>query len=319
MRKTLTTSGAALSLMLVLAGCSGSGVDSVELDNDPAPGTAPSITFETPLNVEEDDTKVLREGDGEELDEGDFVLMQGTIYSGADGTSIGETYSQGAGSIFQLSEQLAEQAPEMYETLVDAREGAIVAYSSPETSEAGDGESTSVEVYEVVQKIPNEIEGEMQEGPEDLPRVTENDEGVPTVAEPEGDAPEKLVSEYLIEGDGEEVAEGDTVIAHYVGVTWSDGETFDSSYERGTPAAFALDKVIEGWQEGLEGKKEGSRVILSVPVDQAYGTEEDLGEGSDYPAGSLLFVVDILAAVDTPEAPAATEPPASPSPSATGE
>ena len=60
-------------------------------------------------------------------------------------------------------------------------------------------------------------------------------------------------------------------------------------------------------QEGLEGKKEGSRVILSVPVGQAYGTEKDLGEDSDYPAGSLLFVVDIQAAVDTPEAPAEDE------------
>ena len=104
-----------------------------------------------------------------------------------------------------------------------------------------------------------------------------------------------------------------------MGVKWSDGETFDSSYENGAPASFPLDNVIEGWQEGLEGKKEGSRVILSVPVGQAYGTEKDLGEDSDYPAGSLLFVVDILAAVDTPEAPAEDEPSASPSPSATEE
>lgn len=333
MRKTLITSGAALSLTLVLAGCSGPGVDSVELSNDPEAGKAPSITFETPLNVEEAGAKVLREGEGEELAEGDTMLLQAALYKGSDATSIGETYSRGAGQVLKLEEALKESIPEMYDALVGAKEGAIIAYSSPETAGAAGDESTSVEVYEVVRKIPTEIEGEMEDTPKGLPEVTENEEGVPAVAKPEGKAPKKLVSEYLIEGDGEEVAEGDTVIAHYVGVKWSDGETFDSSFENGSPASFPLDNVIEGWQKGLEGKKEGSRVVLSVPVDQAYGSAEDLGEDSEFPAGELLFVVDILAAVETPEppaeaepaptgsgsAPAASEPAASPSPAKTGE
>jgi hypothetical protein len=324
-RKSLATSGAALSLMLLLAGCSGPGVDSVELSGEPEPGKAPSITFETPLNVEEADAKVLREGDGEELAEGDTLLLQAALYKGSDASSIGETYSRGAGQVLKLEAELEESIPEMYEALVGAKEGAIVAYSSPETSGAAGDDSTSVEVYEVVRKIPTEIEGEMEDTPKGLPEVTENEEGVPTVAKPEGKAPGKLVSEYLIEGDGEEVAEGDTVIAHYVGVKWSDGETFDSSYDKGAPASFPLDNVIEGWQKGLEGKKEGSRVVLSVPVDQAYGTEKELGKDSEYPAGSLLFVVDILAAVETPEPPAQEEPEPSatktgkPSPSPTRE
>ena len=324
MRKTLTTTGAALSLTLLLTGCSGgTGVDTVELAGDPAEGTAPSVTFETPMNVEEASAKVLREGEGAELEEGDTLLLQAALYKGSDASSIGETYSQGAGQVLKLEEGLKESIPEMYEELVDAKEGSIIAYSSPETSGAAGDESTSVEVYEVVRKIPTEIEGEMEDAPKGLPKVTENEQGVPVVAEPEGKAPKKLVSEYLIEGDGEEVAEGDTVIANYVGVKWSGGEPFDSSYEVGTPAAFALDQVIEGWKNGLVGKKEGSRVMLSVPVAQAYGTEKDLGEDSSYPAGDLIFVVDILAAEDTPEPPAepeaTTSPSASPSPAETGE
>lgn len=314
MRQSLITTGAAVSLTLVLAGCSGPGVDSVELSNDPAEGTAPSVTFETPMNVEEAEAKVLREGEGAELAEGDTILLQAALFKGSDGTSIGETYSRGAGQVLRIEEGLKESIPQMYDALVDAREGSIIAYSSPETSGAAGDDSTSVEVYEVVRRIPTEIEGEVREGPEDLPEVTENEEGVPAVAKPEGDAPDELVSAYLVEGDGEEVAAGDTVVANYVGVKWSDGETFDSSFENGAPAAFALDSVIEGWKEGLVGKRTGSRVILSVPVEQAYGTEEDLGEDATYPAGDLLFVVDLLAAVDTPEAPA--EPSASPSASA---
>jgi len=320
-RKTLTTTGAALSLTLVLAGCSGPGVGSVELSGDPEAGTAPSVTFETPMNVEEAEAKVLREGEGAELEEGDTVLLQAALYKGSDGSSIGETYSSSPGQVLKLEEGLKESIPEMYDALTEAKEGSIIAYSSPETSGAAGDESTSVEVYEVVRKVPAGVEGDMQDVPEGLPEVTEDEQGTPAIAKPEGKAPAKLVSEYLIEGDGEEVAEGDTVIANYVGVKWSDGETFDSSYANGTPAAFALDNVIEGWKKGLVGKKEGSRVILSVPVSQAYGTEKDLGEDSSYPAGDLLFVVDVLAAEDTPEPPAepeaSTSPSASPSPSAT--
>jgi FKBP-type peptidyl-prolyl cis-trans isomerase len=317
-RKTLTTSGAALSLMLLLTGCSGSGVDTVELANDPEAGTVPSVTFETPLSVEEADAKVLREGEGPELAAGDTILLQAALFKGSDATSIGDTYSRGAGQVLTLEPRLEESIPEMYEALVGAKEGAIIAYSSPDTAGAAGDESTSLEVYEVVRKISTEIEGEMQESPEKLPAVTENEEGVPTIAEPEGEAPDELVSEYLIEGDGEEVAEGDTVVANYVGVKWSDGETFDSSYEKEAPIPFELDKVIEGWQEGLAGKKVGSRVILSIPAEQAYGTEEDLGEESQYPAGPLLFVIDILAAMDTPEAPV-EEPTGTPSEEPSGE
>ena len=136
MRKTLTTSGAALSLVLLLAGCSGPGVDSVELSDEPAPGTAPSVTFETPLNAEEAGAKELREGEGAEIAEGDTILLQAALYKGSDGTSIGETYSRGAGQVLRLDESLQDTIPKMYDALVGAKEGAIIAYSSPETAGA---------------------------------------------------------------------------------------------------------------------------------------------------------------------------------------
>lgn len=53
-----------------------------------------------------------------------------------------------------------------------------------------------------------------------------------------------------------------------------------------------LNRVIEGWKEGLAGQKVGSRVLLSIPAEKAYGEQgspPDIGENEP-----LLFVVDIL-------------------------
>lgn len=311
MRKALLRTGTAIGAAVLLTACSSGGFNSVELNNDPADGEVPEITFETPVEVEENETKVLRDGDGADIEDGSTLLVQAALYGGADGQEMGESYSSGAGQVLKVDDDLKERLPELHDALTGMKIGGIVAYSSPNTAgqsgQEGDN-STAVEVYEVVEEIPSGIDGEMQDSPEGLPEVTENDEGAPQIAKPEGDAPEDLVSDYLIEGDGEEVQEGQTVVVDYVGARWEDGEVFDSSWETGTPAALSLENAINGWTEGLEGKKVGSRVMMSIPADQAYGTEEDLGEDSGYPTGDLVFVVDLLAAVDTPEPEPLPEP-----------
>lgn len=58
-----------------------------------------------------------------------------------------------------------------------------------------------------------------------------------------------------VEGSGDEVTEGATVTAHYVGVSASTGAQFDASWDRGAPISFPLDGVIQGWSKGLLGMK----------------------------------------------------------------
>lgn len=314
MRKTLLRAWTAIAVVLLLTACSSGGFNTVELSNDPSPGEVPEVTFETPVEVEENQTKVLREGDGAQIEDGTTLLAQAVIYRGSDGEEVGESYSSGAGQILSVDSELKERLPELYDALTGMKVGGIVAYSSPSTAgnsgQEGD-KSTSVEVYEILQDIPTEISGDMSDSPEGLPQVTHNDNGVPEFEKVEGDAPDDLVSEYLIEGDGPEVKDGQTAVVNYMGARWENGEVFDSSWEQGSPAALPLDNLFEGWAEGIKGKKVGSRVILSIPAEKAYGTAEDLGEESQYPAGDLLFVVDILAAVDTPEPEPLPEPTAS--------
>lgn len=89
---------------------------------------------------------------------------------------------------------------------------------------------------------------------------------------------------------GETGAQPDKVKVHYTGKL-IDGRVFDSSVQRGKPITFALDRVIAGWTEGLQLMDEGSKYILYIPYNLAYG-ERSTG---DIPGGStLIFEVELL-------------------------
>ncbi|MFI6036565.1 FKBP-type peptidyl-prolyl cis-trans isomerase [Streptomyces sp. NPDC051315] len=130
-----------------------------------------------------------------------------------------------------------------------------------------------------------------------LPKVGTNTDGkAPPVEVPKADPPKKLVANYIIEGDGEEVAAGASVVVQYRGVVWETGKDFDSTYTRSAPTAFSLEQVVKGWSQGLTGKKVGSRVLVVVPPDLGYG--DNPPSGSDIKKDStMVFSVDILAAV----------------------
>ncbi len=73
-------------------------------------------------------------------------------------------------------------------------------------------------------------------------------------------------------GDGAEAKRGDLVLVHYTG-TLTNGTKFDSSVDRNEPFEFDLGvrKVIQGWDEGVEGMKVGGKRKLIIPYDLAYG------------------------------------------------
>ena len=104
---------------------------------------------------------------------------------------------------------------------------------------------------------------------------------------------DKLVAQTLIEGNGPEITD-DTYAAVVKYTGWLlDGKQFDSSWDRNDTFTATLNGgVIQGWIEGLRGKKVGSQVLLVVPPDLGYGDKEQ----GEIPANStLVFVVDILA------------------------
>lgn len=117
----------------------------------------------------------------------------------------------------------------------------------------------------------------------------------PEIEFPDHGVPTELVIEDLIEGAGTEVVRGSTVSTHYVGVAFSTGEEFDSSWGRGTPLDFkaGIGQVIQGWDQGLLGMKVGGRRRLEIPSELAYGSRG--AGGAIGPNEALIFVVDLVA------------------------
>ena len=99
-----------------------------------------------------------------------------------------------------------------------------------------------------------------------------------------------LQYEVLASGDGAGPGPRDLVTTHYHG-TFIDGRVFDSSVERGEPAAFPVDRVIGGWTEALQLMKVGDKWKLYIPPDLAYG---ESGTGAIGPNETLIFEVELL-------------------------
>lgn len=115
----------------------------------------------------------------------------------------------------------------------------------------------------------------------------------PEIDFPDFPAPTDLVIDDIAVGDGAEAQPGGRVTVHYVGVAYSTGEEFDSSWSRNEPLSFSLAQVIQGWQQGIPGMKIGGRRRLVIPPHLGYG---DRGAGSVIkPGETLIFVVDLLA------------------------
>jgi FKBP-type peptidyl-prolyl cis-trans isomerase FkpA len=103
-----------------------------------------------------------------------------------------------------------------------------------------------------------------------------------------------LVFQLMKPGQGQSPTASDTVRVHYRG-TLMDGSEFDSSFKRGQPAEFPLNRVIPCWTEGLQRMQVGASARLTCPPSIAYGSR---GAGGVIPPNATLrFDVELLAIV----------------------
>jgi FKBP-type peptidyl-prolyl cis-trans isomerase FkpA/FKBP-type peptidyl-prolyl cis-trans isomerase FklB len=100
-----------------------------------------------------------------------------------------------------------------------------------------------------------------------------------------------LQYQVIKEGTGKKPGPNDQVKVHYLG-TLIDGTKFDSSYDRGQPAQFALNGVIPGWTEALQLMTVGSKYKLFIPSNLAYG--EKGTPGPIGPNATLVFEVELM-------------------------
>ncbi|GAA2928331.1 FKBP-type peptidyl-prolyl cis-trans isomerase [Microbacterium luteolum] len=296
---------------LLLAGCSGSGEPESSSTPDPTassscaldaqPGdTSDAVTLDgggadTKVTVPADapfagvERTVVSKGDGEEIGVNDLVSVQYQIIDAATG-SVLDSSARGEGGLLPVL--LDTNQSSLFVAALECEPvGSRIVLALP-GDVLGEGASNVVVYAEAVEHLPEVATGTDVEPTAGMPAVELDKAGKPTVTIPDGDEPTETKVAVLKQGDGATVASGDLVVVQYLGVKWSDGSEFDSSWSRdAAPAQFQTTGVVAGFQKALEGQKVGSQVVVVMPPADGYGATE----GHELQKESLVFVVDILA------------------------
>ena len=238
-------------------------------------GKKPTVSFKTPMTVEDNSYVVLQKGDGAQIEDGDRVCSQGIAISVKDGSELASTWEKNTPNCSTVvTSDTSQMTENYYKIFKSLKLNSTVAFGVNDSNSSG---TSYLMVLTLVSKSKDlkKATGEKVAGvPADLPKVTLAKDGKPSI-----DMNGYKGSDSL-------------VMAHYTG--WLlDGTQFDSSWDRGQSSAFSLDSVIKGWKQGLAGHTVGSQVLLVVPPSLGYGNKDQ----EKIPANStLVFVVDILAA-----------------------
>lgn len=316
MRSSLALIATAGVVAVALSGCAsapapeaspGRSSDVVEVTGDF--GEAPRVEFPTPLVPDETQCTEVIAGEGEYLQEGQYVLLGASLFNGTTGEEV---------QVVGYDDQPApltvggETSIAFSKGLSCAREGSRVVIVAPaeelippsqDAEAAQDGDSV-VAVFDVLRAFPTRAEGSVRLTRDEFPAVVLAPDGRPGITVPKTDPPEHTEVEVLKQGNGQVVEDGDTVVVHYTGVLWDDNSVFDSSwetFEEGNqmpgPRTFVVGEdaqVVPGFSEAIVGQEVGSQVGVIVPPSAGYGDEGN----AQVPAGStLFFVIDILGVV----------------------
>jgi peptidylprolyl isomerase len=299
----------ALLLSVTLTGCSpavslaceraidGSQVDSVDVSG--APEERPKVTFASPLTADEIQSKEIFEGNGNVYSGRNFIEFEFAVYNGATGELVQETAFDGSNPASGYYGP--DSVTNFCTALVGSKEGSRVvtifpamdAHNGQGVPELGIGPNDAfVFVFQLTRVYLAKAEGTSGSAQAGMPTVVTTPEGVPGVTIPKTKAPTELKVAQLIKGSGEQVKAGDLVTMHYSGFVWADGSKFDSSWDRGKPAQFAVPgELIKGFVEAVVGQTVGSQVLMVIPPRLGY---RSVATGSIPADSTLIFVVDIL-------------------------
>jgi peptidylprolyl isomerase len=260
-------------------------------------GKTPEVEWDGELEVEEMETSVVIEGEGEELAEGDQVSAYLWIGNGTTQEEAYNGFEAGQPETIVASQDLN---PVFRDAVLGQAIGSRVAVTT--TAEEAFGASGNPNLgignKDSVLIVVDLMEEYTPPAPQDvpqsqMPKVIEKGGDVTGldftgVEEPDPDG--ELLRTVVKEGDGAVVKETDTVTADYLGMVYDAEKPFDESYSA-EPVPFGLQNVVQGWTYGLSGLKVGTRVLLQIPPALGYG---EAGQGDDIPPNSTLyFVVDI--------------------------
>lgn len=303
MRKVLALCVTASVLALAACGSgSSTSLDSIDVKPGADANSEPQVSIDAPLLTDKSEASVLVEGDGAEIKDGQTISLKSGIYKNIDGLQTDSNFTGDAVDM-KVDDSMKSQMPELYDTLIGAKVGSWIAYTTVDGNAQADGsvsepaEGARAERI-IVMNIQNASDPSTTLGKDEVDSLKKDgklptvDTGgdTPKISIPKDtEAPAGLAVDVLEEGKGAKATETSDAQVKYTGVTWSDGKEFDGNFDSDDAASFNLANVIAGWTQGLNGLKEGSKVLLTVPADMAYGNAASSGQ----PSGTLVFYVEL--------------------------
>ena len=290
-------------------GCapSGSTVENITVSTDQE--EAPEVDYRAPLSVNTTQRLVVVEGEGELVGDLDQVLIAYALYNGGSGDMLGYIGYEGQDPVPFPVDVSSPMLEGISYTLLCTPVGSRVVGVIPAGQAYGDEGAPEfglepgapiifVADVKAIQPPPDpplaRLTGVIKDAPENFPTITYQMSGEPTVTVDTTDVSRDYQMARVIDGQGQEVYPGASVIVHYQGTNMNTGEVFDSSWARGEPATFPTSGVIPGFRDGLVGQNVGSRMLIIIPPALGYGPSGGTIDGSIGPDDTIFFVVDIL-------------------------
>jgi peptidylprolyl isomerase len=295
------------TLALLLVGLSACGDDSGEDNTGKVTvtgdfGSQPKVTYDGEVNRATTDIKVLNEGSGAEVEDGDNAMVHLYIGNGFTGEKALSTYDQKTPQVVPVNK---DALPALRKAIVGQKAGSrIEVLSTPKDAFGengnpdlyiGNGDSV-VFVVDILDTVLDGPEGTEKKAPASAPTIVEKD-GTPTSLDfsKAGKPSKKLKVITLTEGEGAPIKKKSYAVVRYLGQTYDGKKPFDESFSSKTLEArqVGVGGYIKGWDTGLVGVKAGSRVMLLVPPSEGYGKA---GSGKKIQGDdTLAFVIDVLA------------------------
>jgi FKBP-type peptidyl-prolyl cis-trans isomerase len=323
MRRFLALIVVPLTACAVLAGCSSSKSSSASssassssstgsstaVTASGAFGAAPKVSIPKAKPGAALEVKTLIQGSGATYTKADSLAANFVLYFWSGTTSSQKASTFGANPTLIPSATLPGLETALVGKKIGSRVLAVIppkqGYGTSGNSELGvSGTTTLVFVIDLIKAYPDTAGAsgsQVSTGGGTLPTASAAVAGkAPTLTFPSSGPPSGLQVKTLIKGTGPKLVKGEYVVAQYVGYIWRTKKEFSSSWSSGSPFGFVIgaspEQVIPGWDTGLVGQTVGSRVMLSIPPKDGYGTagESSAGiKGTD----TLVFVVDIVDAL----------------------
>jgi peptidylprolyl isomerase len=280
----------------------GLGFDSMTVSGDV--GSDARVKFSGEVTDAGQTTKVLTEGDGDTVEEGDSLIIQSVIADGTTQKTVASSYQDNQPQVVTLSSQVQKLFLDALEGKTIGSRVAVFAPAEQIFGPQGNAQMGISQkdpiliVFDLVGKPVEGPDGKQHPAPSWAPSLQKTKgviSGLDFARAPKPDG--RLHSAAIYEGTGPVVEKGQTIFARYLGEVYDGKKPFDENFSGDSPATFQIGtgSVIKGWDKALVGQHVGSEVLLAIPPKYGYGKSgsSDAGiKGTD----TLYFVVDIVGA-----------------------